>query len=401
MVMENIQLDLYKSLLNYKKISVLDFMRKNPEFLDIPGYEISKILNNGVEDGYIERFEDTYKTYYSGTDKCHEFFEKIENDKREKAEFEAKQARLKHRKAKTKVISIVSIICIVFAFVIVLNSVIIPNNKYNDAIDLMSNGEYQKAIDAFEGIIEFKDSGLKKNDCLYLLAILYKEEGNYENAISLLEQISEYKDSKKLIDMCKNEELNINYNKAVQLMDNQKYSEAIVKFEELSGFKDSAEKINEAKYKYVLANKNNDNETTFSYLKDLKDIAYNDSVELYNDLYDWKVMIFFNTSKDDHTTDLSSISVYKPVYIHVKVVGGTPNEKIKLRRFVTFPDGDTDNESWYEDYCDGDETYIGWSNGLYREPANGTRGTLSIKIYGTASTIKNKSLADGNVRITS
>ncbi|MBR7132497.1 MAG: tetratricopeptide repeat protein [Clostridia bacterium] len=399
--MENITLSLYKSLLNFEKISALEFMRKNPEFLDIPGYEISKILNDGIKDGYIERFEDANKTYYSATNKCREYFERIENDKREKAEFEAKQARLKQQKTKAKVISIVSTICVVIVFLIVLNSVIIPNNKYNYAINLMSNGEYQKAIDVFEKIIEFKDSGLKKNDCLYLLAILYKEEGNYENAISLLEQISEYKDSKKLIDICKNEVLNINYNKAVQLMDNQKYSEAIVKFEELSGFKDSVEKIKEVKYKYVLANKNNDNETTFSYLKDLKDIAYNDSVELYNDLYGWKVMIFFNTSEDDHTTNLSSISVYKPVYIHVKVAGGTPNEKIKLRRFVTFPDGDTDNESWYEEYCDGDETYIGWSNGLYREPANGTRGTLSIKIYGTASTIKNESLAEGNVRITS
>ena len=77
--MENIQLDLYKRLLNFEKITVLDFMRKNSEFLDVPGYEISKMLNSGVRDGHIERFEDEHKTYYSATKKCQEFLEQIQN----------------------------------------------------------------------------------------------------------------------------------------------------------------------------------------------------------------------------------------------------------------------------------------------------------------------------------
>ena len=86
--MENIQFSLYKSLLNFEKISALEFMRKNPEFLDIPGYEISKILNDGIKDGYIERFEDNNKTYYSATNKCQEFLEQIKKNAIEKAKKE-------------------------------------------------------------------------------------------------------------------------------------------------------------------------------------------------------------------------------------------------------------------------------------------------------------------------
>lgn len=164
--MENIQLDVYKSLLNFEKITVLEFMRKNPEFLDIPGYEISKMLNSGVNDGYIERFEDTNKINYSATNKCRKLIEEIEKNKKEKAEFEARQSRLKQRKTKLKVISIVSITCVVIAFVIVLNTVIIPNFKYNNAIALMDAGKYTEALTVFEALDGYKDSVNKIEKCI-------------------------------------------------------------------------------------------------------------------------------------------------------------------------------------------------------------------------------------------
>lgn len=219
--MENMQLSIYKSLLNFEKISTLEFMRKNPEFLDIPGYEISKILNDGIKDGYIERFEDENKTYYSATNICRDFFEKIEKDKREKAEFEARQTRLKQQKTKAKAISIVSIIGVVIAFVIVLNSVIIPNNKYNDAIDLMSNGEFEKAIDLFK-------------------------------------EINNHKDSKNKIDECNTAILEIEYNKALSLMESGDYSSAVIAFRSFN-YKDSIEKTSECLFKKQMSDLKNIN----------------------------------------------------------------------------------------------------------------------------------------------
>ena len=53
---------------------------------------------------------------------------------------------------------LIPIACIVVAFVVLLNSVIIPNGKYNKAISLMEAGQYEDAIAAFEAMNGYKDS---------------------------------------------------------------------------------------------------------------------------------------------------------------------------------------------------------------------------------------------------
>ena len=219
--MENIQLSLYKRLLNFERISTLEFMRKNPEFFDIPGYEISKMLKEGVKEGYIEQFEDTHKAYYSATNKCREYFEKIEKDKKEKAEFEAKQRQLKTRKQKTIVVSVASVISIIFIAAIVFNTIIIPNRKYENAISLMYNGEYEDAINIFNELVNHKDSKNKINEC--------------NTAI-----------------------LEIEYNKAISLMDSGDYSSAVIAFRSLN-YKDSVEKTSECLFKKQMSDLKNIN----------------------------------------------------------------------------------------------------------------------------------------------
>lgn len=54
-----------------------------------------------------------------------------------------------------------SIMVVVIAFLIVLNSVIIPNGKYNDALALMEAEQYEEAIDAFEALDGYRDSAEK------------------------------------------------------------------------------------------------------------------------------------------------------------------------------------------------------------------------------------------------
>ena len=84
--------------------------------------------------------------------------ERLAEISRAKAEKRAKQIK------KTAIIT-TPIICAVIAFIIVLNTVIIPNVKYNNAIEMMDAGKYTDAISAFEALEGYKDSVNKIEEC--------------------------------------------------------------------------------------------------------------------------------------------------------------------------------------------------------------------------------------------
>ena len=94
----------------------------------------------------------------------------------EKAEVARKDAILAEGKAKkrNKKIAIITtpIVCAIIAFIIVLNTVIIPNNKYNDAVALMDAGNIIEAYEAFVALDGYKDSADKANS----IYDKYKEE---------------------------------------------------------------------------------------------------------------------------------------------------------------------------------------------------------------------------------
>ena len=76
------------------------------------------------------------------------------------AELEAKKERERLAAKRNKKIAMIvtSIVCaIIIVFIIVLNTVIIPNGKYNDAIALMEAGKLDEAYSIFKGI-DYKDS---------------------------------------------------------------------------------------------------------------------------------------------------------------------------------------------------------------------------------------------------
>ena len=103
---------------------------------------------------------------------------------------------------------LLAIVAAVFVFVV------IPNQKYNDAVALMEEGEYEEAITAFVSLGEYKDSASKIVDCE--TAIL---DNNYQNAISLMEageysaayevfaSIKDYEDSEEKLVLCSVEEI--------------------------------------------------------------------------------------------------------------------------------------------------------------------------------------------------
>jgi len=90
--------------------------------------------------------------------------ERVEKEKQEQAEKEEK-ARIAKRNKKIAIITS-PIFCAVIAFIIVLNSVIIPNNKYNDAMELMSAGKFVEAIPVLNDALEIKDAREKLQEAV-------------------------------------------------------------------------------------------------------------------------------------------------------------------------------------------------------------------------------------------
>ena len=87
------------------------------------------------------------------------------------------EERIAAKKKKKLLITISSIVAagivIVAASVIVLNSVIIPNIKYNTALELFNAEKYEEALPAFEELNGFNDSNDKIKECKIFIGVEY------------------------------------------------------------------------------------------------------------------------------------------------------------------------------------------------------------------------------------
>lgn len=110
---------------------------------------------------------------------------------RVEAEEEAERARQVKKIAKIAIpIAVVAI-----AFLVVLNSVILPNVKYNNAVALMETGQYEEAFEAFEAMDGYKDSAEKIEVCAYNVAVILMESGNTIEAYEMFSDLGSYEDS--------------------------------------------------------------------------------------------------------------------------------------------------------------------------------------------------------------
>ena len=105
------------------------------------------------------------------------------------------------------------------------------------------------------------------------------------------------------------------------------------------------------------------------------------SVSIYKELYAWKLTAIVNTDADDSTTDKSSISKYDSFYVHFDLQGGTPNEKIRIKYHIKYPNGEIKSSTWDNDYVSGGLGDWPWEGGIYENPAFGVSGTLKAKFY--------------------
>lgn len=136
-------------------------------------------------------------------------------EKERKAEIERKEAeRIAKRNKKIAIIT-TPIVCAIIAFIIVLNTVIIPNGKYNDAIALMDAGNIVEAYEALAALDGYKDSADKANSIYdqykveklkvakagdYVLFGTYEQDNNTANGKEDVEWlVLEVKDRKALV----------------------------------------------------------------------------------------------------------------------------------------------------------------------------------------------------------
>ncbi len=125
----------------------------------------------------ISDYEEAIETFHSISDwkdadsqidvcqkKIEEIQTKEESDRLEQ-ERKAEAERIAKEKAKAKKIKMIKIAipiaCVCIAFVIVWQLVIVPNNKYKAAEELMNAGEFMKAYEAFTALDDYKDSAKK------------------------------------------------------------------------------------------------------------------------------------------------------------------------------------------------------------------------------------------------
>jgi TolA-binding protein len=209
---------------------------------DYNSYDIVRIQNAIKSFSSLAGYKDSDNLVELCKTKIEQIRIKEENDRVKAAQTAKRNKRI--------LAFVTPMVIVLLAFIIVLNAVIIPNGKYNDAIALMDAGKYEEAISAFEKLDGYKNSEDKITECemsilddKYQTALALFNERKYTQAFQAFDALGEYKDSSAKASSCKDMMFEDKYQIALSLLNTQKYTEAIVAFEELDGYKDSATKI--------------------------------------------------------------------------------------------------------------------------------------------------------------
>lgn len=200
--------------------------------------------------------------------------------KKEEERLKAEQLRAQRKKKAKNTAIIAALAVIAIAVILVVTEVIIPGNKYEDALVMVENGQYEEAIAIF---VELSDNGKYRADAKekigearYLMAATLFENGEYLEAAELFEEDWTYKDSRERQDQCYLKEGERQYANGDYV--------AAIKYIEMAKKHGSTEEIDEllyaAKYDYVLEHPQEWYLNTREYLKELQAVGYKDSKKI-------------------------------------------------------------------------------------------------------------------------
>ena len=153
---------------------------------------------------------------------------------------EEKERKAKERRKKTLTIAAVVLVVIACAIAWCIPNVIIPNNKYQQAVVLRENGQYEEAIAVFAELGNYSDAAQQLSETKYQQAMALRENGQYEDACTIFWSIADYSDAKTQFSETK-------YQQAVSLRKARKYESAIAVFASLNDYRDAETQIEEMK----------------------------------------------------------------------------------------------------------------------------------------------------------
>lgn len=144
---------------------------------------------------------------------------------------EEKERQAKERRKETLTIAAVVVVMIACAIAWCIPNVIIPNNKYQQALALRENGQYDDAIAAFAELGDYNDAKDQIAETWYQKALLSRENGMYEYACTIFSSLGDYSDAAQQLSETKYQQAN-NLNAAAR------YDEAYAIYVTLTGYKD-------------------------------------------------------------------------------------------------------------------------------------------------------------------
>lgn len=247
------------------------------------------------------------------------------------------------------------------------------NAKYLYACERLSAKEYEDASDLFSSLKGYKDGRDKFNEATYAHGKECYDSQSYGEARRYFAKVAGYEDADSLWNEA-------SYHAGINCLKYELYENAINYLEDVKGHSDVKEKIKEAKYGYVKSHKSRTNETTYSYLKDLKTAGYQDSRAIYNELYAWKMTVTTISNCEDSFFSMSSLSKYDTWYFSLRLSGGPPDGETTIKATCTFPSGAKSTARWgNNDKWSEGSTGTCWF--YYANPYYGRAGTATIRIY--------------------
>ena len=198
------------------------------------------------------------------------------------------------KKNKTRTVIIISSICAavliiaaVFAVPAIINAG--KSSKYENAVALMEQGEYEDAISVFADLPGYLDSEQLAEECRNILdynaAKKLMDAGKFKEAKPAFEALGSYKDSKAKAVECQNA---LDYDSASSLLVSGDFEQALVIFKKLGSYKESdllaAECENEIDYGAAVGLMDSgDYSGARSVFERLSELGFSDSSELYEE----------------------------------------------------------------------------------------------------------------------
>lgn len=252
-----------------------------------------------------------------------------------------------------------------------------PAIQYEEAIKLQDSGKYEKAIDKFESLGDYKDCKEHIWECYISIGDRYYDDGEYEKAIDTYNTAMKMKESDRIQTKIRKCYIGIGN----RYYENGEFENAIASYQTAMEMKDTdalQDKINKCKFGYVKANQSKRTEQVETYLAELMSIKYPGIQEIYDAYYAWHVKIIANTSEDDYSNDVETISRHDTAYFHAILSGGEPSEEIELYYEIAWPNGSKQIYGLDSKWKSGSKITARFQ---YPIPLFGSEGKLTFTLY--------------------